>query len=227
MIKLNCFTRCALIGATTLTLIGATPIHAYACSNWTLSCVFGLDDIAAQDADRRVTENAQDNAATVEKSRIEAEKAQALRAADNALQVQMMNGQITRELADQQFRQYTALLDASVEMQKSQTDQNIAALQAAANVSIVGVQESGMTVRERLRLETMRTVMTLAVLLIGGLILLCLLGVTRTSLRKQKKDRQYPVYVTEEPNYYKSEDGEEYAYENENGIILMSKKENW
>lgn len=154
----------------------ARPTQVFACDSWSLSCLLGVDDIADRDAARREAENAQNAQAKIRQAEINAQRDQALRQADNALHIQVLQGQITLEQARIQMEAYKALLESNTQTQNTiiagQSAQNIAAIQAAAQVSIVGVQESGETVRQRLLLEAVRGIVILALIVFAALVVL-------------------------------------------------------
>lgn len=205
------FKRYIIILALALIVFLARPTQVFACSDWSLSCVLGLTDIADRDAQRRESET-QINATKAQRiAEINSAADVAKRQADAVIQAQIEQGKISIEQARQMGESYRRLIDGQTQEKVTviagQTVQNIAALQGQTQIAIAGIEQAGLTTRERLMFESIRGIVIFAGLLLASMIIVaCIVLFLRFTRRSPHSITQTPAWprrtVREQEVYY-------------------------
>lgn len=187
----------ALISTSTL-IMNATPVHAEGCGLLEVFCWTGLTRIGQQDADRRVQETKINADRDTKNTEIKAQADLRIAEANNALQLQIEAGKITVEQAKVQMQGYIALInsqrDQTISASHDQAVTNIEAMHDQAKVAIAGIQEAGMTTRERLVVESVHGLINALIILVI-VVLLALVGLVVGVITRKKKNALLPASV--------------------------------
>jgi hypothetical protein len=177
--KVNSLIKIGLTVCLITVAVALTPIKAYACDDWSLSCVFfgsTPKEIADRDAQRReneaVTQADKDKRVAEINSAADVAKKQA----DVMIEAQKQQGQLSVEQAKQAGlnarEQIDALANIKIAEVLGTAAQNVATINGAAQIGTQSVIEAGMTTRERQQQETTKQLINI----VGGLFLVGLLG---------------------------------------------------
>lgn len=177
----------ALIALGALVLRPA-EVHAESCGIFEIFCWSGATKIADRDAQRRENENALKVQGATQRAQIKADNDLRIAEADKILQAQIANGQITRDLARIQLDSFKAQLDNDTKIQQAvifgASAQNVATIQGQTQIAVAAVQESGLTVREKMKIEIAQRFLDIVTLLPKILFVFLLFILTVKLLRR-------------------------------------------